>query len=99
METKQTNLQKIAARAADYLAKHIDSAIDSGAETLSGGGGVLIDGVFIMRPFMKGKDGCIIIHIESAAVAKALQPCENELTERAEKLRAELQEIENKLQK
>lgn len=99
METKQTNLQKIVARAADYLAEHIESAIDSGAKMISSGGGVLVDGVFIMHTFKKGKDGCIILHIKSEAVAKALQPTEKELTERAEKLRAELNEIENKLQK
>lgn len=100
METKQTNLQKIVACAADYLTKHIDSAIDSGAKITPCCGGVVIDGVYIGGNKSSSQaDAVILVFIKSEAVAKVLQPSKDELTERAEKLRAELNEIENQLQK
>ena len=106
MKTKQTNLQKIVARAADYLAKHIDSAIDSGAEiTLGMCGGVIIDGVFLMdtRKSYGSNVFDTVLHIDSEIIARAFDkatvPTQAELTARAKELRAELNKIENQLNK
>lgn len=97
---EKTNLQKIVARAADYLTKHIESAIDSGAKIAPIGDGVIIDDVYIGRSVYNSQvDAAVLIGIKSEIVAKALHPSKKELTERAEKLRAELNEIENQLQK
>ena len=102
MET--TNLQKIAAHAADYLKEHIERAIDSGAEIKSyGKTGIDVDGLFLMdtRKAYGKNTFDIVLHIDSESIAKAFdkatEPTQDELTERAEELRAELKEIENQL--
>lgn len=106
METKQTNLQKIAARAADYLTKHIESAIDSGAEIKSYGKTAIdVDGFFLMdsRKAYGRNTFDVVLHIDSESIArafdKATEPTQDELNARAEELRAELNKIENQLQK
>lgn len=99
MKTKQTNLQKIVARAADYLQKHIEAAVESGAPIENGTSdiGAFIDGVYVARS--QENTVAVVVYMESETIAKVLQPSEAELKERAEKLRAELQEIESKLNK
>lgn len=106
METKQTNLQKIAARAAEYLKKHIESAIDSGAEIKPYGATAMdVDGLYLMdtRKAYGRNTFDMVLHIDSESIArtfdKATEPTQDELNARAEELRAELQEIENQLQK
>ena len=100
---EQTNLQKIEARAADYLKKHIEAAVESGAEIKSSicGTGALIDGVYVARSQAGQKENTValVVYIESETIANVLEPNKAELQKRAEKLRAELQELENKLQK
>ena len=103
---EQTNLQKIAARAADYLKKHIEAAVESGAKIISYGKTAMdVDGFFLMdsRKAYGKNTFDVVLHIDSEIIAKAFdkatEPTQKELTARAEKLRAELQEIENKLQK
>ena len=100
METNQTSLQKIVARAADYLAKHIESAIDSGAKITPFGDGVIIEDVYIGKSVYDSQaDAAVLVCLKSETIVKALRPAKKELTERAEKLRAELNEIEKQLQK
>ena len=106
METKQTNLQKIAARAAEYLKKHIESAIDSGAEIKPYGNATIdADGLFLMdaRKAYGRNMFDVVLHIDSKIVAKAFDkatvPTQAELTARAKELRAELNKIENQLNK
>ena len=106
METKQTNLQKIAARAAEYLKKHIESAIDSGAEIKSYGYTAIdADGLFLMdaRKAYGRNMFDVVLHIDSEVVSKAFdkatEPTQAELTARAEELRAELNKIEKQLNK
>lgn len=96
---EKTNLQKIVVRAADYLKKHIEAAVESGApiENITSNIGAYIDGVYIARS--QENTVAVVVYMESETIAKVLQPSEAELRERAEKLRAELNEIENKLQK
>ena len=100
---EQTNLQKIVARAADYLKKHIEAAVKSGAHVnVTGGVGAFIDGVCVTRAQLVGQKEnvyAIVVYIESDTIANVLVPNKAELQKSAEKLRAELQEIENKLQK
>ena len=106
METKQTNLQKIAARAAEYLKKHIESAIDSGTEIKPYGYTAIdVDGLFLMnaRKAYGRNMFDVVLHIDSESVAKAFdkatEPTQAELIARAEELRAELNKIENQLNK
>lgn len=103
---EKTNLQKIAARAAEYLKEHIESAIDSGAEIKSYGKTAIdVDGFFLMdsRKAYGGNMFDVVLHIDSEIIAKAFdkatEPTQDELNARAEELRAELNKIENQLQK
>lgn len=96
---EKTNLQKIVARAADYLQKHIEAAVESGAPIENGTAnvGAFIDGVYVA--LSQENTVAVVVYMESEAIANVLQPSEAELKERAEKLRAELNKIENKLSK
>lgn len=79
------------------MTRAIIEAIEDGAKcekTISGG--VYIDGVYLAPKFSLKYHG-LFLNINAPEIDQLFEPSEEELKKRAEELRAELDEIENKL--
>lgn len=98
METTKTRLQIIKEQLEAKITRAIVEAIENGAECkkATGGGGVYIDGVYLTQNFGTEYHG-LILDITAPEIEQLFEPSEEDLKKRAEELRAQLDEIENKL--
>lgn len=98
METNEkTRLQIIKEQLSEKMTRAIVEAIESGAnceKTIDGG--LHIDGVYLTAKFGTEYHG-LVLDIDAPEIEQLLEPTEEELKKRAEELRDELDEIENKL--
>lgn len=98
METNEkTRLLKIKEQMSEKMTRAIVEAIENGAkyETTTDGG-LKIDGVYLTPKYGSNYHG-LVLHIDAPEIQQLFEPTEEDLKKRAEKLRAELNEIENKL--
>ena len=97
MENEKTELQKIKEQIEQKMTRAIVEAIKDGAECKTNKDGSLkIDGLYLTPKFITEYHG-IVLRINAPEIDKLFEPSEEELKKRAEELRAELEEIENKL--
>lgn len=99
METTKTRLQIIKEQLEAKMTRAIVEAIENGAEckkATGGGCGVHIDGVYLTSTFGTEYHG-LILDIAAPEIEQLFEPSEEDLKKRAEELRAQLDEIENKL--
>lgn len=97
IENEKTKLQRIKEQLEQKMTCAIVEAIEDGAkyEVLISGG-LYIGGVYLTPKFGTEYRG-LILDINAPEIEQLFEPTEEELKRRAEKLRAELTEIENKL--
>lgn len=97
MEEEKTTLQKIKEQLEKKATRAIVQSIENGAkcETLLSEG-AYIDGVYLTPKFGTDFYG-LILNIRSPEIDQLFKPTKDDLKKRAEKLRAELGEIENQL--
>lgn len=95
--TEKTRLQIIEEQLSEKMTRAIVEAIENGAnyETFTEGG-LRIDGVYLTPKYGSNYHG-LVLHIDAPEIQQLFEPTEEDLKRRAEKLRAELNEIENKL--
>ena len=99
METtnEKTRLQKIKEQLEQKMTRAIVEAIKDGAEyETNKDGSLIIDGLYLTPKFAIEYHG-LVLRINSPEIDQLFEPSEEELKKRAEELRAELEEIENKL--
>lgn len=97
METTKTRLQIIKEQLEAKMTSAIVEAIEDGAEyEKEESGGLLIDGVYL-TPKFRTKYNSIVLRIFAPEIEQLFEPSEEDLKKRAEELRAQLDEIENKL--
>ena len=95
MEIELTKLQQVKERLTEQMTSAIAEAIKNGAKVEKFCSGANVDGVFIVR---SGKTmNAVVLYIKAPEVEMLFEPSEQDMRERAEELRAELKEIENKL--
>lgn len=97
MKEGKSRLQIIKDEMSKSMTRAIVEAIKKGAmyET-SKEGGVMIDGVYLTPKFCMEYHG-LVLKIDAPEIEQLFEPCEEDMKKRAEELRAELNEIENKL--
>lgn len=97
MNEEKTRLQIVKEQLSEKMTRAIVEAIENGAkhETATGGG-LSIDGVYLAPKFGTKYHG-FVLDIDAPEIEQLFEPTEEELKKRAEKLRAELEEIENQL--
>lgn len=97
METEKTRLEKIKAQLEEKMTRAIVDAIESGAKYEAfTEGGLRIDGVYLTPKYTSKYHG-LVLEIDAPEIEQLFEPTEEQLQKRAEELRAELTEIENKL--
>lgn len=96
METQKTRLEVIKAQLEEKLAIAIVEAINDGAKVERCSSGVTIDGVFVIGE-RTDEAKSVVLKIKAPEINELFEPTEEQMQKRAEALRAELQEIENKL--
>lgn len=96
MKTKETRLQKINEQLSKKMTRAIVDAIESGAKIERSRVGVTVDGVFVVGE-RKDETKSVVLMISSPEINELFEPTEEQMQKRAEELRAELTEIENKL--
>ena len=96
MEEK-TRLQKIKEQLNQKMTRAIVEAIKDGAECKTQiDSSLYIDGVYLTPKFSTEYHG-LILDIDAPEIDNLFEPSDESLKKRAEELRAELDEIENKL--
>lgn len=97
METNKTRLQVIQEQLSEKMTRAILEAIESGAKYETGTeGGVRIDGVYLTPKYSSNYHG-LVLQIDAPEIEQLFEPTKEQLQKRAEALRTELTEIENKL--
>lgn len=97
METTKTRLQIIKEQLSEKMTRAIVEAIENGAKYEKfTEGGLRIDGVYLTPKYTSKYHG-LVLEIDAPEIEQLLEPTEEELKRRAEELRAQLDEIENKL--
>lgn len=98
MNEEKTRLQKIKEQLSEKMTRAIVEAIENGAkcEKSITGGGVRIDGVFL-TPKLSSEYHSVILDVNAPEIEQLFEPSKGELERRAQRLRDELEEIENKL--
>ena len=97
METTKTTLQIIKEELEGKMKRAIEQAIEAGAEIKKVvGGGAYVDGIYITPRVASSARG-LVLDIECDELEEALAPTRTDLAERAEQLRAELEQIEKQL--
>lgn len=95
--TEKTRLQKIKEQLSEKITRAIVETIESGAEyKTNADGGLSIDGVYL-TPKFSSKYHSFILDVDAPEIEQLFEPTEEQLQKRAEALRTELTEIENKL--
>ena len=97
MNEEKTRLQIVKEQLSEKMTRAIVEAIENGAKyETSTDGGLRIDGVYLTPKYTSKYHG-LVLQIGAPEIEQLFEPTEEELKRRAEKLRAELDEIENKL--
>lgn len=97
MGTTKTRLQIVKEQLSEKMTRAIVEAIENGAKYETGtDGGLSIDGIYLTPKYGSAYHG-LVLRIDAPEIEQLFEPTEEELKRRAEKLRAELTEIENKL--
>lgn len=98
MEEEKTTLQRIKEQLEQKMTRAIVAAMKDGAQWKEkNDGALLIDGVYLTPKFGTEYHG-LILNIDAPEIEQLLERSKKEeLKIRAEKLRAELEEIENQL--
>ena len=92
----KTRLEKIKEQLGEKLARAIVEAIEDGAKIERCRAGVIIDGVFVIGE-NTDEERSVVLKIKAPEINELFEPTEEQMQERANALRAELTEIENKL--
>lgn len=93
---EKTRLEKIKEQLEEKLARAIVEAIEDDAKIERCRMGVTIDGVFVIGE-NTDEEKSVVLKIKAPEINELFEPTEEQMQERAEALRAELTEIENKL--
>lgn len=96
MGNKETRLQKICRQCAKKIARAIIEEVESGKELERGHLGAEIDGVFIVKTSVNNYP-TICLNLDQKEIEELFEPNKYDLSKKAEELRKELEEIENKL--
>ena len=97
MNEEKTRLQIVKEQMDEEMTRAIVEAIDNGAKyKTTKDGGLYIDGVYLTPKFASKYHG-VILDIDAPKIEQLLEPTEEDLKKHAEELRAQLNEIENKL--
>ena len=97
MKEEKTRLQIIKDEMSKNMTRAIVESINSGVKYKTNkDGGVTIDGVYLTPKYGTEYHG-LVLHIDSPEIEQLFEPSEEDMKKRAEELRAELDEIENKL--
>lgn len=98
MEKEKTSLERIKEQFERRLSYAIVSAIEDGAKIEKCASGVIVDGVFIVCDKSAGTLPAVVLRIiDTPEIDELLEPSEEEMKAKADRLRQELQEIETKL--
>lgn len=93
---EKTRLEKIFEQFEEELARAIVESIEDDAKIERCRGGVIIDGVFVIGE-NTDEEKSVVLKIKAPEINELFEPTEEQMQERANALRAELTEIENKL--
>ena len=97
MNKEKTKLQIIKEQLSKEMTRAIVEAIKDGAKYKTNkDGGVTIDGVYLTPKYGTEYHG-LVLKIDSPEIEHLFEPSDEDMKKRAEELRAELDEIENKL--
>lgn len=99
METtnEKTRLQKIKEQLEQEMTRAIVAAIEDGEKyEIALGEGLRIGGIYLTPRFGSEYRG-LMLNIDAPEIEQLFEPTEEEMKKRAEQLRDELEEIENKL--
>ena len=97
MNEERKTLQDIKEQLSKQMTRAIVEAIKNGVKyETNTDGGVTIDGVYLTPKYGTEYYG-LVLHIAAPEIEHLFEPSEEDLKKRAEELRAELDEIENKL--
>ena len=97
MKEEKTRLQVIKDEMSKKMTIAIVEAINNGVKyETNKDGGVTIDGVYLTPKYGTEYHG-LVLHIYAPEIEQLFEPSEEDMKKRAEELRAELDEIENKL--
>lgn len=97
METDKTTLQCIKEQLESKMSRAIVQAIEDGAEIKKTATNVTIDGVCVIKKNQYAAGHAVVLYFDAAEIDALFEPSKDALKKRAEDLRAELTEIENKL--
>ena len=98
MQTNETHLQAIARQCAEKITRATVEAIEDGTKIERTFGGVSVDGLFIVKGDKKyGTRHAVVLRLDAPEIDALFEPTADQLQERAQKLREELQQIENQL--
>ena len=93
---EKTRLEKIFEQFEEELARAIVESIEDDAKIERCRVGVIIDGVFVIGE-NTDEEKSVVLKIKAPEINELFEPTEEQMQERANALRAELTEIENKL--
>lgn len=93
---EKTRLEKIIEQFGERLARAIVESIEDDAKIERCRRGVIIDGVFVIGE-NTDEEKSVVLKIKAPEINELFEPTEEQMQERANALRAELTEIENKL--
>lgn len=97
MKEEKTKLQIIREKLSEEMTRAIVEAIHNGEKyETNKDGGLIIDGVYLTPKFGTKYNG-FVLNIYAPEIEQLFEPRDEDLKKRAEELRAELDEIENKL--
>lgn len=99
METKETRLQTICRQCAEKIERAIIEEIENGekaSKPIGIGTGKMFGGIYICSAAFGSKPS-VVLGLDAPEIYALFEPSQTELEKRAEDLRQELTEIENKL--
>lgn len=96
MNEEKTRLQRIKEQLSEKMARAIIEAIKDGEKIEVSSYGATVDGVFIAKTEYQTSPA-IVIRLEAPEIIALFEPSKEQLQEKADKLKAELTEVENKL--
>ena len=96
METNKTTLQIVKEQIEQKMCRAIEQAIEAGAQINYSSKGATIDGVYVIKQVVN-EGHAVVLYFQSAELDDIFKPTAKDLAERAEQLRAELEQIENQM--
>lgn len=93
---EKTDLQILKENLEAKMCRSIEQAIEVGAKIEISEHGATIDGVYVIKQAVH-EGHAVVLYFRSAELDDIFQPTAKDLAERAEQLRAELEQIEKQL--